>query len=105
MWGTDPGSTPPPACARPSLAPLLPWRGSAKGLLKRDTDREPTLPSLFEPFVRVHPRARGNRLLTIVERFPWANVATRHQAVTRDKPHRACIDAVGVATHFLGANR
>jgi hypothetical protein len=105
MWGTDPGFTPPPACARPSLAPLFPWRGSAKGLLKRDTGREPTLPSLFEPFVRVHPRARGNRLLTIVERFPWANVATRHQAVTRDKPHRACIDAVGVATHFLGANR
>jgi hypothetical protein len=28
--------------------------------------------SLFEPFAQAHPRARGNRLLTISEGFPWA---------------------------------
>jgi hypothetical protein len=34
------------------------------------------LPSLFAPFARVHPRVRGNRLLTILEGVAWSNVAT-----------------------------
>jgi hypothetical protein len=94
MWGLTPDLLRRQLVRSPSLAPLPLWRGSAKGLLKRDTAREPMLQSLFEPFARVHPRVRGNRLPTIREGVPWSNVATQRQGVTNDKPHHECIDFI-----------
>jgi len=65
------------------------------------------LPSLLEPFAKVHPRVRGIRLPDHSEGSSKGTrgVAARGQAVTPDKLHRECIDAIYfVATHFLAVD-
>jgi hypothetical protein len=53
------------------------------------------VPLLFQPLAQARLRVRGKRLMTIRVGVPWAlNVTVRGQAVTNDKPHRACIDVI-----------